>query len=117
DEKASGGPDCFVQKFDTNGGLVWVRQFGTAADDYGKSITINGGSVYITGITYARAGDAIDWIHELCSHMKVPPLSFIGIRQEHFSGIVAKARHASSMKGNPIVLTDEELMAILEKAS
>jgi alcohol dehydrogenase class IV len=49
--------------------------------------------------------------------MKVPPLSFIGIRQEHFSGIVAKARHASSMKGNPIVLTDEELMAILEKAS
>jgi len=71
----------------------------------------------ITGITYARAGDAIDWIHELCSHMKVPTLSFIGIRQEHFSGIVAKARRASSMKGNPIVLTDEELMAILEKAS
>ena len=71
----------------------------------------------ITGRTYARGQDAIDWIHELCSHMRVPPLSFIGIRQEHFPGIVAKARRASSMKGNPIVLTDEELMAILEKAS
>ncbi len=30
----------------------------------------------ITGKTSARADDAIDWIHELCSHMKVQP-SFI----------------------------------------
>jgi alcohol dehydrogenase class IV len=70
----------------------------------------------ITGKTSARADDAIDWIHELCSHMNVRPLSLIGVGQEHFPDIVAKARGASSMKGNPIVLTDEELTQILVKA-
>ena len=70
----------------------------------------------ITGKISARADDAIDWIHELCSHMKVQPLSLIGIRQEYFPDIVAKARRASSMKGNPIVLTDEELTQILVNA-
>jgi alcohol dehydrogenase class IV len=48
--------------------------------------------------------------------MKVQPLSLIGIRQEYFPDIVAKARRASSMKGNPIVLTDEELTQILVNA-
>ena len=71
----------------------------------------------ITGKSSARADDAIDWIQELCSHMKVQPLSLIGIKQEYFGDIVAKARRASSMKGNPIVLTDEELTQILVNAS
>jgi alcohol dehydrogenase class IV len=70
----------------------------------------------ITGKTSARADDAIDWIHKLCSYMKVQPLSLIGIRQEFFPDIVAKAGRASSMKGNPIVLTDEELTQILVNA-
>ncbi|HVN71162.1 MAG TPA: iron-containing alcohol dehydrogenase [Desulfomonilia bacterium] len=70
----------------------------------------------ITGKSSARAEDAIAWISELCSHMKVPHLSFIGIKEEQFPAIVAKAQRASSMKGNPIVLTDEELTQILERA-
>jgi alcohol dehydrogenase class IV len=70
----------------------------------------------ITGRATARAQDAIAWIQGLCSSMNVPSLSSIGIGSESFSDIAAKARRASSMKGNPIVLTDEELAEILERA-
>ena len=48
--------------------------------------------------------------------MNVQGLSLIGISQEYFPEIVAKANRASSMKGNPIVLTDEELTQILVNA-
>jgi alcohol dehydrogenase class IV len=70
----------------------------------------------ITGKTTARAQDAIAWIQRLCSSMNVPSLSSIGVGSENFPDIAAKARRASSMKGNPIVLTDEELAEILERA-
>ncbi len=70
----------------------------------------------ITGKASALADDAIDWIHELCSRMNVQGLSLIGISQEYFPEIVVKASRASSMKGNPIVLTDEELTQILVNA-
>ena len=36
--------------------------------------------------------------------------------REDFPAIVEKAPHSSSMKGNPIVLTNDELTEILEKA-
>lgn len=36
--------------------------------------------------------------------------------QEDIPLLVAKSRNASSMKGNPIVLSEEELSAILAKA-
>jgi len=65
----------------------------------------------------ARAEDAIAWIHGLCSHMKVPSLASIGIDQGQFPAIVAHAQRASSMRGNPIVLTEDELREILERAS
>lgn len=70
----------------------------------------------VTGKPTARAQDSIAWIQELCAFMKVPSLFSIGISQENFPAIVAKARRASSMRGNPIVLTDDELTEILERA-
>jgi alcohol dehydrogenase class IV len=70
----------------------------------------------ITGKPTARAQDSIAWIQELCAFMKVPSLFSIGISQENFPAIVTKARRASSMRGNPIVLTDDELTEILERA-
>jgi len=43
-------------------------------------------------------------------------LKDFGLREEEFPVIVAKAQKASSMKGNPIELTKEELLMILEAA-
>ncbi len=39
-----------------------------------------------------------------------------GVRREDFPDIVEKSARASSMKGNPIALSDDELTAILEQA-
>lgn len=56
------------------------------------------------------------WVAESCRIMKVPPLSAYGLKPEHFPEAVSKSAAASSMKGNPIVLTEKELTSILEQA-
>jgi alcohol dehydrogenase class IV len=48
--------------------------------------------------------------------LQVQPLAAYGIEKKDFTDIVAKSRKASSMKGNPIELTKEELLEILQKA-
>jgi alcohol dehydrogenase class IV len=70
----------------------------------------------VTGMDAARATDGIAWIQELCQALDVPPLSDFGLTEDDFPMVVEKARNASSMKGNPILLTDEELTEILRKA-
>ncbi len=68
-----------------------------------------------TGSPGATSNDAICWIKELCKQMSVPGLENFGITASDFPSIVEKAQHASSMKGNPIQLTDQELTATLGK--
>ncbi len=58
----------------------------------------------------------VDWLKEQVSLLSIPPLGTYGIKSEDFPAIVEKAAHSSSMKGNPIVLTNNELTEILEKA-
>jgi len=70
----------------------------------------------VTGDSTARASDATNWIQELCSQLQVPRLAEYGIKEADFSNIVEKSKNASSMKGNPIMLTEAELLAVLEKA-
>lgn len=45
----------------------------------------------------------------------IPGLSNFGITEDHFPDLIARAKKASSMKGNPVDLTDEELTGILQK--
>ncbi|MCP4690612.1 MAG: iron-containing alcohol dehydrogenase [Desulfobacterales bacterium] len=71
----------------------------------------------LTGAPDAATEDGIAWVHDLCRVLKIPSLSRFGITVKHFPGLVAGARRASSMKGNPVALTDEELTEILEKAA
>ena len=47
---SNGGYDVFVCKFNPNGNLVWAKQFGGTADDYGWSIAVdNAANVYVGG--------------------------------------------------------------------
>jgi len=55
-------------------------------------------------------------MRELCSELNVQPLSAHGIRVENAAEIVEKASRASSMKGNPIDLTVDELREVLDRA-
>ena len=70
----------------------------------------------LTGIPTARAADAVKWVQDLCAIFKVPLLSVYDLKEKDIPGVVAKVRRASSTKGNPIMLTDDELTQILEKA-
>jgi alcohol dehydrogenase class IV len=70
----------------------------------------------LTGKSDARAEEGTAWIHDLCETLDIPVLSNYGITEDHFSELVAKSKKASSMKGNPVRLTDEELTDILKKA-
>jgi alcohol dehydrogenase class IV len=69
----------------------------------------------LTGDMQAEASDGIAWIEALCAVFKLPPLSNYGISKKDFPQIVAQAQKASSMQGNPVTLTAEELTGILEK--
>jgi len=48
-----GGTDAFVAKFDPQGALLWVVQFGSAADDFIEGITLDkkNGFLYVAGWT------------------------------------------------------------------
>ena len=70
----------------------------------------------LTGDQDSRAEDGIRWLHELCASLKVPPLATYGITESDFPEIIAQAKKASSMKGNPIELMDHELLRIMELA-
>jgi hypothetical protein len=47
---SAGGSDIFVQKMDAMGSLMWVKRFGGAADDMGRSICVDfAGNIYTVG--------------------------------------------------------------------
>ena len=70
----------------------------------------------LTGVPTARAADGVIWVQDLCAIFKIPPLSVYDLKEQDFPDVVSKIRRASSTKGNPIMLTDDELIQILEKA-
>jgi alcohol dehydrogenase class IV len=70
----------------------------------------------LTGDSDAEAGDSVRWVRELCAALAVPPLADFGVTEADIPQVVAKAQRASSMQGNPIDLTDEELAEILHQA-
>jgi alcohol dehydrogenase class IV len=70
----------------------------------------------LTGRPDAVAEDGIAWVMEICEELAVPPLSAHGLVEADFGALVDKAAAASSMKGNPIVLTRDELLEIVQSA-
>ena len=64
----------------------------------------------------ARAQDGVAWVHSLCTALDVPGLSTYGVAHAHFTELIEKSARASSMKGNPIQLTEQEMTAILTRA-
>jgi len=70
----------------------------------------------VTGRPDARASDGIEWVGALCRALRIPALSTYGIREKDFPTLIEKAKKASSMRGNPIALTEAELEGILQSA-
>ena len=73
-------------------------------------------AVMLTGNTKATASDGVAWVQELGRTLRIPPLSAYGVKPADVDGLVEKSAVASSMKPNPIKLTDGELREILTRA-
>jgi alcohol dehydrogenase class IV len=71
----------------------------------------------LTGDPLAAAEDAARWTAEICRRLDIPPLRTYGVGPADFSVLVESAAKASSMKSNPIVLTQDELMEIIARAA
>jgi alcohol dehydrogenase class IV len=59
------------------------------------------------------AKEAIAFVRALADELKIPPLGAWGIDPSHVEVLCSRALQASSMKANPIVLTNAELREIL----
>jgi alcohol dehydrogenase class IV len=70
----------------------------------------------LTGSAVASVEDGVTWIRDLCADLAVPDLRAYGLREADIPSIVAAAQRSSSMKGNPLPLTDAELLAVMERS-
>jgi len=82
-----------------------------ALDRYGEVARL------LTGDPASIAEDAVACLFALHNQMAIRTLSMYGLKPEDFPLLVGQAQQASSMKGNPIQLTEKELMEILEKVA
>lgn len=64
----------------------------------------------------AGVPDALAWLARLSERLEIQPLGAYGIQASDIPAIVPQAQKASSMKGNPVVLDEATLTAILQKA-
>jgi alcohol dehydrogenase class IV len=70
----------------------------------------------VTGRAAATVDDGIAWLDQLCAALAIRGLGRYGMTAADIPALVGKARVASSMKGNPIALTDAELSEIAARA-
>lgn len=67
-----------------------------------------------SGVAAIEAG--IRFLNDLVDQLQIPPLRQFGLTPDGFADLVALARQASSMRYNPVTLSDAALTEILHKA-
>jgi alcohol dehydrogenase class IV len=70
----------------------------------------------MTGKENASAADGIALVKDLTKALHIPALSTYGVTKNDFHVIIEKSAAASSMKGNPVKLTSQELEEVLTLA-
>jgi alcohol dehydrogenase class IV len=71
----------------------------------------------LTGRADATVGDGVDWLRETVAALDVRPLGAVGLGEDRYGEVADKAARSSSMQGNPVRLTEQELVAVLHAAS
>ncbi len=61
----------------------------------------------------ADVEDAVQWLEELRAALQIPGLGAYGLAPSGVEAVLVAAQRASSMRGNPIPLSDDEVRAIL----
>lgn len=82
----------------------------SALDRYGELARL------LTGRSEAEPTAATAWVRQIVATADLPRLATFGLTPEEIPEAVEKAQRASSMKANPVPLTDEALTTILREA-
>jgi alcohol dehydrogenase class IV len=70
----------------------------------------------VNGQSGIDAQQGVAWVRDLCQELGVQGLTRLGLSDHDIPGLVAKARAASSMRGNPVQLSESELTTLAKKA-
>ena len=70
----------------------------------------------LTGNAGAGAAQGNRWVRRHCQRFRIPGLQAFGAKQGEFEQVVDQAMKSSSMKGNPVRLTEDELAEVLTQA-
>ncbi len=73
-------------------------------------------AVLLTRRPDANAEDGVAWVRETTEMLDIPTLGDYGLTESHFPAAFEKAKRSSSMRGNPITLTEADMRQVLEKA-
>jgi alcohol dehydrogenase class IV len=65
----------------------------------------------------AAIEDGIAWVRQTLALLAIPGLGAYGLAPEQAGAIAAQAQRSSSMRGNPVPLSEEDLRAILARAA
>jgi alcohol dehydrogenase class IV len=93
--------------------LAALRQRGEAA----QLERFRQAARWLTGRADARAEEGVEWLRELVRDLRIPGLAALGVTAGDWGDLIPLARRASSMRGNPLELTEEELTRCLALAS
>ena len=70
----------------------------------------------LTGDPRAMGSDGVTWVGDIFQALRIPALASYGLTNDDLTVLVEKASDASSMKGNPIRLTPDELREVFTRA-
>jgi len=70
----------------------------------------------LTGNPAAVGEEGVTWLMNLCQEMEIPSLGSYGLTHADFPALIEKASVSSSMKGNPVPLTEVEMTEILKRS-
>ncbi|WP_146855162.1 iron-containing alcohol dehydrogenase [Brevifollis gellanilyticus] len=97
---------------------VWAANWAVvnaSGNDFQRERFRHAGEL-LTGRADARAEDVLPVLRGLSGRLQIPGLRSYGIQESDLADIAAKAAKASSMKGNPVSLSEETLVKILSEA-
>ncbi len=53
---SAAGPQAIMRKYDADGNVLWIRQFGAGPVDYAEALTAGPGGIYVAGQTWGPLG-------------------------------------------------------------
>ena len=71
----------------------------------------------LTGEPGAAIEDGVAWVRQTLTALAIPGLGAFGLALDQAGDIAAQALRSSSMRGNPVALSQDDLRAIIDRAA